>query len=137
MAAFNKFNFFVQDVAQKVHNFASDQLAVALCATGSAPVATNHVLTDITQISYTNLSSRNVTTTSAVQTSGTEKLVLVDLVLTASGTVAGFQYVVLYNSTPASGNLICWYDYGSSLVLNNGETFTIDWDQSGGTFTIA
>jgi hypothetical protein len=71
-----------------------------------------------------------------VQTSGVLKLVLVDLVLTASGTVAGFQYMVLYNTTPASGNLIGWYDYGSSLVLASAETFTMDFDQSGGALTL-
>lgn len=136
MAAFNKFNFFVEDLAKKVHNLATDQLGVALCATGSAPTATNHVLTDITQISYTNLSSRNITTTSCVQTAGLLKLVIVDLVLTASGAVAAFQYVVLYNTTPASGNLIGWYDYGSALTLANAETFTTDFDQAGGALTL-
>ena len=136
MATFNKFNFFTEDLAKKVHNLSTDQLGLALCATGAAPVATNHILADLTQISYTNLSSRLITTTSCVQTSGVLKLVLVDLVLTASGTVAGFQYVVLYNTTPASGNLIGWYDYGSSLVLANTETFTTDFDQSGGVLTI-
>jgi hypothetical protein len=134
MAAFNKFNFFVQDLAQKVHNLATDQITVALCSV--APVATNHILSDITQISYTNLSARNVTTTSCVQTSGTLNFILADLVLTASGAVAGFRYVVLYNSTAASGNLIGWYDYGSTLTLANTETFTIDLDNVTGLLTI-
>jgi hypothetical protein len=134
MAAFNKFNFFVQDLAQKVHNLATDQITVALCSV--APVATNHILSDITQISYTNLSARTVTTTSCVQTSGTLNFILADLVLTASGAVAGFRYVVLYNSTAASGNLIGWYDYGSTLTLANTETFTIDLDNVTGLLTI-
>ena len=136
MATFNKFQPFVEAVAEKVHNLGSDQITVAL--TNSAPLATNAVLADITQITYTNLSSRNITTTSSSQTTGTYKLVLADLVLTASGgSVGPFRYVVLYNSTAASGNLIGYYDYGSSITLADTETFTIDFDPSAGALTIA
>ena len=139
MATFNKFNQFVEDVAEKVHNLGSDQLAIALCAAANAPVATNSVLANLTQISYTNLSSRNVTTSASAQSSGTYKLTLADLVLTASGAVATFRYVALYNDTPTSpaDPLIGWYDYGSDVTLANGETFTIDFDGTNGVLTLA
>lgn len=132
MAVFNKFNAFVENVAEGVHNLGTNQLVIAL--TNTAPVATNSVLADITQIAYTNLSSRNVTTTSSSQTSGQYNLVLQDLTLTASGAVATFRYVVLYNDTPTSpaDPLIGWYDYGSSITMANGETFLINFD----TFTV-
>lgn len=139
MATFNKFNQFVEDVAHGVHDLETDQIVVALCASANAPVATNAVLADLTQIAYTNLSSRNVTTTSSAETSGTYKLTLTDLVLTASGgSVAAFRYIVLYNDTPTSpaDPLIGWYDYGSSLTLNDTETLTIDFDDAGGALTI-
>jgi len=135
MATFSKFNAFVEAVAEKVHNLGSDQITVAL--TNTAPTASNAVLADITEISYTNLSSRNITTTSSSQTSGTYKLVLADIVLTATGAVGPFRYVVLYNSTAASGNLIGYYDYGSSISLASGDTFTVDFDPSNGVLTIA
>lgn len=136
MATFNKFNSFVEALAEKTHNLGSDQLVVAL--TNSAPSAANTVLADITQISYTNCSSRNITTSSSAQTSGTYKLVLTDLVLTASGgTVGPFQYVVIYNDTATSDELIGWYDYGSALTLNSGETLTIDFDGTNGLLQIA
>lgn len=135
MATFTKFNAFVEALAEKKHNLGSDQLVVAL--TNTAPSASNAVLTDITQISYTNLSSRNVTTTSSTQTSGTYKLVLGDLVLTASGAVATFRYVVLYNDTATNDDLIGYYDYGSSLTMASGETFTVDFDPSAGALTLA
>lgn len=136
MVAFNKHNSFTENVAEKVHNLGSDQLVVALTAV--APTAANAVLADLTQVSYTNVSSRNVTTSTSVQTAGVYKLVCADLVLTASGAVATFRYVDLYNDTPTSpaDPLIGWYDYGSSVTLANGETFTIDFDQSGGVLTI-
>jgi hypothetical protein len=132
MAAFNKFHPFSEAIAEKKHNLGSDQLVVALCAAANAPVSANAVLTDLTQISYTNLSSRNITTSSSAQTLGQYKLVVADLVLTASGTVAGFRYVVIYNDTATSDDLVGWYDYGSDLVLVLGETFTIDFDGTNG-----
>ena len=135
MATFSKFQPFVEAVAEKKHNLGSDQLVIAL--TNTVPVNTNAVLTDITQISYTNLSSRNVTTSASAQTSGTYKLTLTDLVLTASGAVATFRYVVLYNDTATNDDLIGWWDYGSAVTLANGETFTVDFDGTNGVLTIA
>lgn len=137
MASFVKFQPFVEALAEKKHNLGSDQIVVALCNAANAPDATDAVLTDITPISYTNLSSRNVTTASSAQSSGTYKLTLTDLVLTASGTVAGFRYVVLYNDTATNDDLIGYYDYTSDLVLLNGETLTINFDDAAGVLTIA
>lgn len=137
MATFNKFNAFVENVAEKVHNLGSDQLVVAL--TNSAPLASNSVLADITQITYTNLSSRNITTSTSSQTSGLYKLVVNDLTLTASGgSVGPFRYIVVYNDTPTSpaDPLIGYYDYGSSLTLASGESLTIDFDGVNGLLTI-
>ncbi len=135
MATFTKFQPFVEKLAEKAHNLGSDQLVVAL--TNSAPSAANGVLADITEISYTNCSSRNITTTSSAQTSGTYKLVLEDRVLTASGTVGPFRYVVIYNDTATNKELIGYYDYGSSITLNSGETLTIDFDGTNGLLQIA
>lgn len=135
MASFNKFNSFVEALAEKSHNLGSDQLVVAL--TNSAPAAANTQLSDITEISYTNLSSRNITTSSSAQTSGTYKLVLADLVLTASGAVGPLRYAVVYNDTSTSDLLIGWYDYGSSISLANGETLTIDFDGTNGILQLA
>ena len=138
MASFNKFNCFVADSKNAVHNLASDTLGVALTATANAPVATNSLLSDLTQISYTNLSARTITTTSSTQTSGTYKLVLADLTLTSStGDVAAFQYIVLYNITATNKNLIGWYDYGSAITLHgaNGDQFVVDFSQTNGVLT--
>ena len=130
MASFNKFNSFVADVANKVHNLGSDTLEVAL--TDTTPVATNTVLANITEISYTNLSTRVITTTSSTQTSGLYKLILAQLTLTASGAVGPFRYIVIYNNTAGSKQLIGWYDYGSGISMINGDTFVIGFDVTNG-----
>ena len=98
MATFNKINSFVELVAEKTFDLGSDQLKVAL--TNTAHTSTWTKLSDLTEISYTNLSSRDLTTSSSSQTSGTYKLVISDLVLTASGgSVGPFQYIYIYDDT--------------------------------------
>lgn len=142
MATYNKINAFVEHLAEKVHNLGSDTLTIALTTTANKPNNTDPdtVLTDISQITYTNLSSRALTISSSSQTSGTYKLVLADLVLTASGGSSNaFGVPVLYNDTPTSpaDPLIAWWEYGSDVTLASGETFTLDFDASAGVLTIA
>lgn len=134
MAAYNKFNSFVEALAEKVHNLGSDTLKVAL--TNVAPVATNSVLANLTEVSYTNCSSRVLTASASSQSGGTYSLVIDDLVLTASGgSVGPFRYVALYNDTALNDELIAWYDYGSSITLADGETLTLDFGAN--LFTLA
>lgn len=136
MAAGNKFHSFVKALAEKKHLLGTDQLKIALCNAASAPVSGNAVLADLTQIAYTNLSAREVTTVSADQAAGVLKLICQDLVLTASGAVAPFRYVVLYNDTATNDELICWYDNGSEVTLASGNTFTVDFDGTNGVATL-
>lgn len=139
MATFVKVNSFVEALAEKVHNLGSDQLKVALTNTNPTASLTNYA--GITSpIAGTNLSGAtpfNVTTSSSAQTSGTYKLVCADLVLTATGAVGPFRYVVLYNDTAASDEAIAYWDRGSSVTMANTDTFTIDFDGSNGVLTIA
>lgn len=131
MASFVKVNDFVE-YAVEAMNLGSDTLIVALSNTdptaGTNVTADgNGVLANISQISYTNLSSRTLTSVTSAQSSGTYKLGAADLTLTASGgSVAAFRYVVIYNDTVTNDPVIGYYDYGSSLTLNDGDTFTID-----------
>lgn len=137
MATFNKFQSFVEAVAEKVHNLGSDTLKVAL--TNSAPVATNTVIANITQIANGNgyvTGGTAATISSSAQTSGTYKLVLADVVFTATGAVGPFRYAVLYNSTATNGELIGWWDYGSAVTLANTDTFTVDYDPTSGVLTL-
>lgn len=139
MAAFNKFNSFVEAIAEKVHNLGSDVLKVML--TNSAPLASNTQKSDLTDISAGNgytAGGTAATISSSAQSSGTYKLVLADVVFTASGgSIGPFRYAVLYNDTATNKELIGWWDYGSSITLADGETFTVDYDPSTGILTIA
>jgi hypothetical protein len=129
LAAFVKFHSFVEALAEKQHNLGSDVLEVAL--TNSAPAQSNTQLSDISQITYTNCSARTVTITSSAQTTGAYSLVGNDLVLTATGgTVGPFSHVVLFNQTSTGDLLIGSWAYGSSVTLQDGETFTIDFGAS-------
>lgn len=147
MAAFVKLNGFVEHLAEGVHNLGSNQLVIALSNTApgseSTPptgATTACILANVTQISYTNCSTRNITTSASAQSAGTYKLTLTDLVLTASGgTVGPFRYVYVCNDTPTSpaDPLIGYYDYGSAITLNDTETLTIDFDAAAGGLTLA
>jgi hypothetical protein len=130
MALFNKFNSWVEFWSEAA-NLGTDQFVIAL--TNTLPVAANTILTDIAEVSYANVSSRNVTTTSSSQAAGTYTLVLTDLTLTASGVVPTFRYIVLYDDTVATDPLVGWWDYGSAVDMVSTNTFLIDFQ--GATLT--
>jgi hypothetical protein len=128
MATFVKINKFVLNLGNKVFNLSTDQIKVALTATQPTVASDNQYSNLVSPLATTNLSGAtpfNVTTTSYTQTSGTSKLILADLVLTATGSVGPFRYVVLYSDTATNKELL------------TGETFTIDFDASAGVLTIA
>jgi hypothetical protein len=136
MATYLKFQQTVEDWQEGVYTASTDQFTVALTTNANIPLVTNSVLADLTEISYTNLSSQNLTTSSSGQTTGTFTQLFSDLVLTASGAVATFRHVVIYNNTPTSpaNPLLAFYDFGSDLTLASSETLTIDFTTS--TYTV-
>lgn len=135
MATPTMFNSFPEALAEKVHNLGSDQLKIAL--TNSVPLVTNTVLADITQISYTNCSNRDLTTSSSSQTSGVYKLIIANKTISASGgSVGPFRYLVVYNDTASNDELIFWVDYGASLTLADLEQIDITFDAVNGMIKI-
>ena len=134
MAALTKFAEWI-GYATKAANVGSDTFTIAL--TNVAPTAaTDAVIADITQISYANLSSRVLTTTSSAVTTGTLNLILADLTLTASGgSVEAWRYVVIYDETVAGDPLVAFADRGSSVTLADGESVLLDFVGSALTFT--
>jgi hypothetical protein len=141
MASFNKFDAFVEYLAEGVFNLQSHTLKIAL--TDTAPSASDSVFADLTEISAGNGYSAGglaATVASSGQSGGTYKLVLDDVTVTASGgSVGPFRYFVLVDDTPTSpaDPLIGWWDYGSSITLADGESITVDFDAGAGVLQLA
>jgi hypothetical protein len=141
MATYTKFNQFVQDLCTKVHNVDSDTLKIML--TNNAPVATNAIKADITEIAAGNgytAGGTQAVFSSGVQTSGSFKLILSSVTFTgASGSIGPFRYAVLYNDTPTNPAkpLIAWWDYGATITITRGNSFAVNLDPVGGVFTLS
>jgi hypothetical protein len=139
MATFQKFNAFVENIAEKKIDLGADTLKVML--TNTAPVAANSQKSDLTEISSGNgytAGGTSASISSSAQTTGTYKLTLADVVFTASGgSVGPFRYATLYSDTSTGDLLIGFWDYGSSVTLSDTETFTVDFDASSGVLTLA
>ena len=155
MASFNKFNNFVENIAEKIVDLENDTLMVLLTNTEPDPADT-HVDTVETPCvvegtsnavevaagnGYTKKGNQATVTTSE-QSAGTYKLVLADPTTweAAGGTIGPFRYAVLYSDTggaEATRPVIGWWDYGSAVTLQIGETFKVDFDPGTGVLTIA
>lgn len=123
------FQPFAAAVFNGVHNFSSHTLKIAL--TNVEPVSTYANLSSISQIAAGGGYSTGgfaITTTTSSQSAGVYKLILQDYTLSASGTIAEWQYAVLYNDTAAGDPLICWYTFARPFNLTSGNTFPFDFD---------
>ena len=134
MASFNKFEQFSEDLAEGVHDLNGDTLKVYLSNT--APNASSHATkSDLAEISAGNgyTAGGADTSNATTRSGGTTSVSGTDITWTASsGTIGPFRYAVLYNATPSSpaDPLIGWWDYGSSITLQDTETFTVDFGSS-------
>ena len=141
MATYFKFDQFVEDVGLGLHNFNTDDFKVYL--SNVAPTVTDTIksTSSATEITAENnyTAGGNTTTNTWSETGGTGTVAATDVVFTASGgTIGPFRYAVLYNDTQTSpaDPLIAWWDYGSNVTLQDGETFTVDFG-SDQIFTMA
>lgn len=128
MAAFVWFDKFVLALGKAQVNLNSDALAIYLSDT--APnVVTGAVKADVPEIGLGNGYTGPVGIHNAYAQTGGVGSVTGDAseTITASGgSVGPFRYVILYDSTPAGGVLIGYWDYGSELTLTDGTSFTVD-----------
>ena len=130
----------MEQLAKGVHIWSSHTFKAGL--TNSAPVNTNTIYSNLTEISAGNGYSAGGMTLDSVtlsESGGTAKVVITDEVLTASGgSIGPFRYPAIYNDTATSpaDALVCFYDAASSITLASGETFTIDFDATNGLWQL-
>ena len=140
MAAFVKYNSFAVNLAINtfVLTTGGSALKIALSNTAGDVAPAGHTqLSTITQIAYTNITETVpalVTGVGSETPAGTWDMAGTDIVLNATGAVATFQYVILFDDTATNDELIGSWDYGSGVTLANGESFTVDFGAS--IFTI-
>jgi hypothetical protein len=133
MAAYNKFEDFVEQLGKAVHDLNTHTLKVYL--SNELPLAADTVKTDIAEIGagFGYTAGGEDSTNLYTETSGTGTMTGTDIVWTATGgTIGPFQYAVLYNDNATSplDALVAWWDYGSALTLQDGEKFTVDFGAS-------
>lgn len=130
MAAAVKFQDFVEQLGLAQHNLNTDTLNIAL--TNTAPVNTQTVFDAVTNHAapaaangYTS-GGHDITNVWS-ETAGTATLNGTDVTITATaGGIGPFRYIVLYNLTSATERLVMYYDHGSSITLNGGESYVFD-----------
>lgn len=140
MAAFNKFQDFVEQVLNGIHDFRAAGDVFKIYLSNTAPsAAADAVKADLAEIGAGNgytAGGEDVQNTLA-EAAGTATVTGTKVVWTAAGgTIGPFQYVVHYNDTSASDNLVNWWDYGSALTLQIGETFTVKFNNGDPTGSI-
>jgi hypothetical protein len=137
MPTLTKFYSFVEAIHEKKHNLGSDTLKVLL--TNTAPSLSNTQKSDISgELSTANgytAGGATVTITSSAQSSGLYTLIATDVTWTASGgSIGPFRYAVFYNDTATNDELIGYLDYGYSVTVASGQTFTLDFDAVAGLY---
>lgn len=138
MAAFNRFDGFLQALATGQHNLGTDALKVALSNT--APSPSHSTLSQIVELSagngYTAGGNLAAVVASEATPTGGYALTLADVSFTATGgALPTFQYCVLYNST--NSKLIGWWQADAPVDIADGESFLIDYDQTSALFTLS
>lgn len=145
MATFNKFQDFSEQLARGVHDWDAHTFKIAL--TNTLPVNTQVSLDTVTNHAapaaangYT--AGGTATTITVAEVTGTTTVSGTQVVFTATaGGIGPFRYAVLYNDTATSpaDALVGWWDYGSSVTLNEAETLMVKFSNTspGAIFTLA
>ena len=129
MATYNKFQDFTEQLCKGVHQCHATGHTFKIVLANSAPNATDTILSQITQIASGNgyTTGGEDIQNDLSEASGTASCTGTTVIWIASGgTIGPFRYVVLYNDSATSplDALIGYWDYGSSITLQDGETFT-------------
>jgi hypothetical protein len=135
MATYVKFEQFAEDLGKGVHQLHAAGHTLNVYLTNATPsVSADAVKADLAEITNENgYTAPEDIQNDYTETGGTGTLTATDVEITASGgTVGPFRYAVVYNDTPTSpaDPLVCYWDYGSAVTLQDGEKFTVDFGAS-------
>src|SRR3990167_6965201 len=136
MAAFNKFENFVEDLGKGIHQLHAAGHTLKIYLSNATPsVSLDAIKADLAEIAAGNgyVAGGEDVQNDATETGGVLTVTGVDVVWTGTGGSFGpFRYAVLYNDTPTSpaDPLIGWWDYGAAISVNDTETFTTDFGAS-------
>ena len=133
MATYNKFYAFVENQWISKIDWDADVFKVML--TNTAPVATNSIKSDLTDISAVNgyTAGGTATTISTSRSTGTLTVSGTQVTFTASGgSIGPFQYAVLYDDTITSPvkPLVMWADYGTPLTITDGNSLIVKFNNA-------
>lgn len=145
MAVYNKFQDFVEQLCLAKHDFSAAGHVVKCMLSNVAPVATNTVRADLTEIAAGNgyTAGGEDAQNTLAEAAGTATVTCTKITWTASGgSIGPFRYVSSYNDTQTApvDPLISWWDRGSALTLADGDSFTVKFnngDPTGTLFTVA
>lgn len=130
MASAVLFYPFVEALAEERHNLASDVIKCAL--TNTAPDRTwatySQILGEVANGNGYTTGGNTCTNVSSSQTGGVYTCVVADpATWTGSGAGFGpFRYLIWYNDSAPSKELICYADHGSAVTRLSGQTYTAD-----------
>lgn len=132
MATYVKYQSFNGQMARGTHQLQAAGHTCKVMVSNTAPnVATNTVRADAAEIAAGNgyTAGGFDIQNDISEAGGVASFTGVDVTITASGgTIGPFRYAIIYNDTPTSpvDPLIAYWDYGSSITLNDGEQFVVD-----------
>jgi hypothetical protein len=134
MADFVKFQDFAEQLGKGVHQLHAAAHTLKVYLTNNTPnPATHAVKADLAGITEQNGYAAADIQNDYTESGGVGTLTGVDVVWTAAGGAVGpFRYAVIFNDTPTSpaDPLIGYWDYGSSISIQAGESFTVDFGAS-------
>lgn len=137
MASYSKYETFVEDLANKLHDlFGTNDTVNAVIHTDAPVVATDTSVANLTQITGTGYAAADIQN-DGTRTGGTFTMTAVDYQWTAGAAdwTNTARYVSIYNDTSVTDRLIASWDYGTTFAVGNGETFTLDFGASVFTLT--
>jgi hypothetical protein len=134
MASYVKYFPFIEHLTNEIVDLfgTTDTFRAAIAAAAYTPAQTHDDLSSVTQITGTGYAAGgDDINNDSTRSSGTITVTAVDVVWTATAADWGSaQEVVVHDDDSTTDKLMCYWDYGTTFTVGNGETFTLDFGAS-------